>query len=369
MRRVLLPILLALAIFLASSAAFAADAASFRTPEYLKLGGTETMSALDWINAAEAYAAGYTGKGVRVAIIDSAAYPEHREFMGKSYEIYWSGLPVENESHGVYVSGIIAANRDGLEMHGVAYDANLFTSIINLGADYDTMGKIFYSLFDHPEIKIVNNSYGNGLTLDVIVYEDYIIDPGYESIRSYFDNSFNKYYYPISDLATTNDVLFIYAAGNNFVTSPIGFANLPSLVFGVKLIGQNEPIAPYGFPNMPSDNRQLTTDELRALTLNIISVSAFDPSAIDNDGNQSTKSLNFPYCFSNLADGARDYTLFAPGASITTTDSSSPISYATVSGTSMAAPVVTGVAALVQQAFPFMGGKQIADILLSTPNP
>ena len=34
----------------------------------------------------------------------------------------------------------------------------------------------------------------------------------------------------------------------------------------------------------------------------------------------------------------------------------------------MAAPFVTGAGALVQQAFPYMSGKQIGDVLLSTAN-
>lgn len=34
----------------------------------------------------------------------------------------------------------------------------------------------------------------------------------------------------------------------------------------------------------------------------------------------------------------------------------------------MAAPMVSGTAALVKQNFPFLDGKQIADILLSTAN-
>ena len=38
------------------------------------------------------------------------------------------------------------------------------------------------------------------------------------------------------------------------------------------------------------------------------------------------------------------------------------------SGTSLAAPLVTGVGGLVQEAFPYLGGKQIGDILLSTAN-
>lgn len=42
--------------------------------------------------------------------------------------------------------------------------------------------------------------------------------------------------------------------------------------------------------------------------------------------------------------------------------------YRTQSGTSMAAPMVSGAAALVAQRFPFLNGKQITDVLLSTAN-
>lgn len=46
----------------------------------------------------------------------------------------------------------------------------------------------------------------------------------------------------------------------------------------------------------------------------------------------------------------------------------SGIYYKALSGTSMAAPMVTGVGALVQQAFPYLNAKQIGDVLLSTAN-
>ena len=42
--------------------------------------------------------------------------------------------------------------------------------------------------------------------------------------------------------------------------------------------------------------------------------------------------------------------------------------YIPMAGTSQAAPMVTGVGGLVQEAFPYMTGKQIGDVLLSTTN-
>ena len=66
-----------------------------------------------------------------------------------------------------------------------------------------------------------------------------------------------------------------------------------------------------------------------------------------------------------------DSSVGAPGSEILSANSNFAAEgqdYIRCTGTSMAAPHVTGVAALVQQAFPYMDGKQIADVILSTAN-
>ena len=75
--------------------------------------------------------------------------------------------------------------------------------------------------------------------------------------------------------------------------------------------------------------------------------------------------------FSDGAKYAEEYTLAAPGSNILSTNANfaaEPVKYIYDSGTSMAAPFVTGTAGLVQEAFPYMSGKEIADTLLSTDN-
>lgn len=75
--------------------------------------------------------------------------------------------------------------------------------------------------------------------------------------------------------------------------------------------------------------------------------------------------------FSDGAKYAEEYTLAAPGSNILSTNANfaaEPVKYIYDSGTSMAAPFVTGTAGLVQEAFPYMSGKEIADTLLSTAN-
>lgn len=82
--------------------------------------------------------------------------------------------------------------------------------------------------------------------------------------------------------------------------------------------------------------------------------------------------------FSNGLLGAENFSLVAPGSNIKNVNAAymqkpsfgrvDKDLYRTQSGTSMAAPMVSGAAALVAQRFPFLNGKQITDVLLSTAN-
>ena len=84
---------------------------------------------LDPIKASGAYDLGFTGKGVVIGIIDQPVMIGHPELQGKvtDYEpadptFNWAQL-----THGTHVAGIAAAKRDGVGMHGVAFDADLAT--------------------------------------------------------------------------------------------------------------------------------------------------------------------------------------------------------------------------------------------------
>lgn len=74
--------LIALSLLLAKPYnVFAASADSFRTDEYKAMG----ENVLDLINAAGAYAQGYTGKGVTVGVTDVGIVNfSHTEFSGKT---------------------------------------------------------------------------------------------------------------------------------------------------------------------------------------------------------------------------------------------------------------------------------------------
>ena len=123
--------LIALSLLLAKPYnVFASNADSFRTDEYKAMGD----NVLDLINAAAAYAQGYTGKGITVGVPDAGHVNfSHPEFSGKTGSgVVFDGLestdvPLtwEELNHPTYVAGIAAADKNGFGMHGIAYDADI----------------------------------------------------------------------------------------------------------------------------------------------------------------------------------------------------------------------------------------------------
>ena len=104
------------------------DPASWRTPEFNRDNGMVS------IGAEFAYAAGYSGTGVNIGIVDSGFFAGHMREHGSldtNYAVgdrFFSveaqggetGLttgfydPAFNDSHGTHVSGTVAASRDGV---------------------------------------------------------------------------------------------------------------------------------------------------------------------------------------------------------------------------------------------------------------
>ena len=70
--------------------------------------------------------------------------------------------------------------------------------------------------------------------------------------------------------------------------------------------------------------------------------------------------------FSNRAGATKNFYLVAPGVNLIGAYPSSTTSYAYMSGTSMAAPVVAGAVAVVKSAWPYLTAKDTANILFVT---
>jgi minor extracellular protease Epr len=79
------------------------------------------------IEAPKAWQSHYTGKGVKVAVIDTGIYP-HEDLSiagGKSFVSYTSSYTDDN-GHGTHVAGIIAAKNNNIGISGIAPDAQLY---------------------------------------------------------------------------------------------------------------------------------------------------------------------------------------------------------------------------------------------------
>ena len=118
----------------------------------------DASRALDLVNAAEAYTQGYTGRGQTIGVLDTPMRVDHPELNGKAnlFSITREGEIIvpdwESETHGSHVSGIIAAKRDGIGMHGVAFDAGLWAGALLNNYGYLDLSTFFTS---HPEVRIV----------------------------------------------------------------------------------------------------------------------------------------------------------------------------------------------------------------------
>ena len=167
---------------------------------------------------------------------------------------------------------------------------------------------------------------GDEYDKDIALAIRYAVDNG----ASIINGSFGKYYSPHSDwvrgaiaYAGKKDVLFVNAAGNE----------------GLNLDSKN------GFPNDATGVGPEVSDTF-------ITVGALEPKY----------GADMVASFSNY--GKINVDVFAPGAKIYSTTPKNE--YDTKGGTSMAAPAVTGVAALIRSYHPKLSAAQVKQILMDS---
>ncbi|MBO4643660.1 MAG: S8 family serine peptidase [Alphaproteobacteria bacterium] len=272
----------------------------------------------DAIGVATAHSAGFTGKNVTVAVVDNGVLTSHQELIGQISDLQTDEYNSAEafKDHGTPVAGIIAGRKNGLGMHGIAYDAKILAFAVKLEGDgdcpscYQTPVEAWQVLADDAfdSVKIINNSFGTSFFLPTSVPSSYIT-----ALNSWI----------------IKDKLIVASAGNETNLSPVS--------------------GPAGAPYYSA-----------ALKNNTISAIAYDP-------NYSPSSPYFLTSYTNLAQYAQEWSLAAPVGSIYAPSNSGVAAYNdSFVGTSAAAPVISGAAAVVSSAFPYMGGKQIADVLFST---
>tara|TARA_R110002167_G_scaffold231328_1_gene436538 strand:+ start:2074 stop:3705 length:1632 start_codon:yes stop_codon:yes gene_type:complete len=219
---------------------------------------------------------------------------------------YGNGNPQsrsKEESHGTHVAGIVAAERNnGKGVNGVANNVAIMS------------------------IRAVPN--GDEYDKDIALGIRYAVDNGAKIINGSFGKSFSpnaSWVYDAIKYAAEKDVLFVHAAGND----------------GADLDDPNEP----NFPNDQLNNGPEIAD-------NVITVGALDPKY----GSELVAS------YSNY--GQINVDVFAPGTDIYSTYPNNTYEFSP--GTSMAAPAVAGVAALIRSQYPDLTAAQVKRILMDS---
>ncbi|MGN6041840.1 autotransporter outer membrane beta-barrel domain-containing protein [Serratia marcescens] len=349
----------------------AGDPASWRSSEFNAEWG------LGAIHADQAYAAGYTGKGIKLGIFDQPVYARHPEFAGENKVINlvtegireytdpyipvkkgdafrYDGTPsVDSDgtlgSHGTHVGGIAAGSRDGGAMHGVAFNAQIISAEngdpgpedgIILGND----GAVYKAGWDAlvaSGARIINNSWGIGIT-------EKFDEGGYDPAYPHFTvNDAQKQFDQIKQIlgtkpggayqgaidAARSGVVTIFAAGND------GNLNNPDAMAGLA----------YFVPEIAP---------------NWLSVASLQDPTNTGDYSISTFSSRCGYTasFCVSAPGTRVYSSVIEGTSLENLTTG----YAKYSGTSMAAPHVAGSVAVLMERFPYLSGAQVAEVLKTT---
>ncbi len=143
------------------------DPSNFLTAEF------DANSGLGLIDAQQAYALGAYGDGVIVAIVDSGIETTHPDLDANispaSINIIDPGAPLQaGDGHGTLVAGIVAAEKNDIGMHGVAFDATILAIRADdlepgIFLDPDIAAAVDYAV-DHLA-HIINLSLGGAIPL------------------------------------------------------------------------------------------------------------------------------------------------------------------------------------------------------------
>ena len=368
-----------LALFSVASAANSQVASSiFHTPEYFANWG------LQYTNAAQAWALGFTGKGVKLGIADDQAQLSHPEFAGR---VYWPVAPdpfpnpnyPEFPDHGTHVMGAAAASRNGVGMVGVAYDASIAHTVAILTKPGYPTSKDWAQDLVTARVSVMNASFGP-LATPWPLLPDNSLNPNYSRVNFQMltGGEVLEYGAEVEKLANA-DIVMVFAAGNQrdyrlqpiAAKVPAGRGLLPLITPANTALGYtgNSADAIYRIYTDEADqlnpatwgSNQYSLSQIRSVDFSNLAGTLIAVTAANIDAKTNKVALAD---FSNQCGAAADWCMTAPGVDIYSTVPMN--TYGEMSGTSMAAPLVAGAAAVLRQAFPYMTARQIIEVLLTT---
>lgn len=287
----------------------------------------------------------YRGTGIRVGVLDTGIEAAHPDLVGAvdtaagwdAYRLVASGEPVyTDDNHGTAVAGLIAARANGTGMVGVAPEATLVSLRMDFYAATDgTQTAEGFKRALVADLDVLNNSWG---------------------WTSPFDDNFNKSGFTsaasaLRDLAVLGrdglGMNVVFAAGNSYAegdnTNYHNFQNSRYVI----TVGSINNKGTYGsISGSTTDATGFSTPG------SSVFVAAAGDNVLSTDRTGTSGYSPTDYVINQLNS-----------TSTTTTPNSNRVG---LDGTSFAAPEVAGVIALMLQANPNLGNRDVQDILAAT---
>ena len=306
------------------------------------------------VNAPSAWAQGLNGTGVGVAVIDSGISPNgdlisSNVVYSQDFTESNSGYPYDAYGHGTHVAGILAGtgkrstgSKYTYTFEGIADNVNLINLRVldqnGAGTDSEVIGAIDTAIQLHSRfnIRVINLSLGRP------VWESYTLDPICQAVEQAWNSGIVVVVaagnYGRDNNANTNGYGTITVPGNDPYVITVGAMNTMGTPART-----DDVIASYSSKG-PTLFNQVIKPDLVAPGNRIISLyTAGQTLSEQNPGNEIPRGLY-------ETNGG-------------TTPSST---YFVLSGTSMAAPMVSGAAALMLQQNPALAPDQIKARLMKT---
>ena len=289
-----------------------------------------------------AYSRGWTGLGSLIVVADTGAFVNHQDLKDNiAYSRDYTGNGISNASeHGTHVAGIIAAEKNEYGMHGAAFDAKIAIAKVSDGYGYSFSNAIKAANWG-KNLGAVAINVSAETRLDRAFINSLVKDASGQWHSTHWYYGINGYNGAVDEAkkwksALGDEMILVKAAGNAGTEYSAGMNQMA-----------------------------IATDDTGNLILDgqMLIVGSFD-SGIHYGNKAGTVCATFSNNSCKDTAKIKDFYILADGYMVNSTAANG--SFVSMTGTSMAAPVVSGAIAILHQMWPHMKGKNLVQLLLVT---